>query len=106
MTSVLLIDDDMNLVRGLRRALRDQPYELFVANSAEEAMSMFQRQPFHLAVIDQRLGGACGIELAAWVSEQFPATVRMMLTGHANMRVAQDAINRCGVFRFPYQADS
>lgn len=100
MISVLLVDDDMNLIRGLRRALRDQPYDLFVAHSAEDAKMMFQRKPFNLAVIDQQLGGLSGIELASWISEEFPSTVRMMLTGHANMRVAQDAINRCGVFRF------
>lgn len=100
MHSILLVDDDMNLLRGLRRALRDQPYSLLVANSAEDAKRMFRRKSFDLVVVDQQMGGASGLELVAWVNENHSATVRMMLTGHANVRVAQDAINRGGVFRF------
>lgn len=100
MHSILLVDDDMNLLRGLRRALRDQPYDLFVAHSAEDAKQMFRRRTFSLAVVDQQLGGAPGSEFIAWISEFHPATVRMMLTGHPNVNVAQDAINRGGVFRF------
>ena len=100
MHSILLVDDDMNLLRGLRRALRDQPYKIFVANSAEDAKLMFRRRSFDLAVVDQQLGKMSGLEFMAWISENHPSTVRMMLTGHPNVRVAQDAINRGGVFRF------
>ncbi|WP_168567173.1 MULTISPECIES: response regulator [Crateriforma] len=100
MTNLLFVDDDMNLLRGLRRSLRDQPYFLHVANSADQAMKLFKHRVFDVAVVDQRLDHICGLELLAWIRQHHPKTIRLMLTGHANVHVAQDAINRGGVFRF------
>jgi DNA-binding NtrC family response regulator len=100
MKSILLVDDDPNLLRGLRRSLRDQPYYLFVANSGQQAIEMFSRREFDLAVVDQQMHGIQGTELVAWIREHHPRTVRLMLTGHPNVRIAQDSINRGGVFRF------
>lgn len=100
MTSVLLVDDDMNLLRGLRRGLRDQPYQLFIANSAEMVMSMFRSSGFDLVVVDQQMGGRNGTELVSWLAEHFPETVRIMLTGHADVDVMMHAINSGRVFRF------
>ncbi|MFK8113212.1 MAG: response regulator [Rubripirellula sp.] len=100
MHTVLLVDDDMNLLRGIRRALRNQPYELIIANSAELAMEMFQRSSFDLVVVDQQMGGLPGTELIAWVAGHFPQTVRIMLTGQADVQVMKKAINEGQVFRF------
>lgn len=100
MTSILLIDDDMNLLRGLRRGLRDQPYQLFIANSAEMAMSMFRSYGFDLVVVDQQMSGRNGTEFVSWVAEHFPDTIRIMLTGHADVEVMMKAINAGRVFRF------
>ena len=100
MKNILLVDDDTNLLRGLRRALRDQPFHIFEATSAEFAMPMFKYRQFDLAVIDNQMGLMSGVELAEWIGKHYPDTVRLLLTGHANVRVAQEAINRGGVFRF------
>lgn len=100
MPSILLIDDDMNLLRGLRRVLRTQPYDLFIANSAEMAMGMFHRGSFDLVVVDQEMGGKKGTEFVTWLAEHYPQTVRIMLTGRADMDVMKTAINDGKVFRF------
>lgn len=100
MPSILLIDDDMNLLRGLRRVLRTQPYDLFIANSAEMAMGMFHRGSFDLVVVDQEMGGKKGTEFMTWLAQHYPHTVRIMLTGRADMDVMKTAINEGKVFRF------
>jgi DNA-binding NtrC family response regulator len=100
MPAILLVDDDLNLLSGLRRVLREQPYDLFTANSAEMAINMFQRQPFDLVVADQEMSGKSGLELIAWLASAFPETTRIMLTGRANIEVAKQAINEGKVFRF------
>ena len=100
MTAILLVDDDMNLLRGLRRSLREQPYELFVANSSEMAVDMFRRRSFDLVVADQEMNGRPGTALVSWLAENFPATVRIMLTGKPNVDVMKQAINDGKVFRF------
>lgn len=100
MPSILLVDDDMNLLRGLRRVLHHQPYELFIANSAEMAIDMFQRQSFDLVVADQSMEGKSGTELISWLAIEFPDTVRIMLTGCAEAEVMKTAINDGKVFRY------
>lgn len=101
MPSILLVDDDMNLLSGLRRALRSQPYDLYIANSAEMAIEMFTRSSFDLVLTDQRMGGRQqGTYLIAWLAEHFPDTVRLMLTGHADVEVMKVAINQGKVYRF------
>ena len=100
MHSVLLIDDDMNLLHGLTRALRDQPYDIFTANSADLAKEMFLRKEFDLVIVDQHMSGMCGTEFVAWLADEFPQTVRIMLTGESDVTVLKQAINEGGVFRF------
>ncbi|TWT50565.1 Hydrogenase transcriptional regulatory protein hupR1 [Rubripirellula amarantea] len=100
MLSILIVDDDVNLLSGLRRALHDQPYDLFTANSAEMAIDMFHRKAFDLVLVDQKMSGLSGAELIAWIAQEFPDTVRLMLTGHADVNMMMDAINNGKVFRF------
>ena len=100
MASVLIVDDDLNLLSGLRRILHQQPYELFTANSTEMAIEMFQREPFDLVVADQNMSGKTGLELVTWLAESFPDTIRIMLTGSGNLDIAKKAINDGKVFRF------
>src|SRR6056297_1875286 len=88
MQSILIVDDDVNLLRGLSRVLRHQPYELFTASSAELAKEMFQRKAFDLVVVDQQMQGQPGTKFIRWLSKNFPKTVRIMLTGHADVEVA------------------
>ena len=100
MASVLIVDDDLNLLSGLRRILHQQPYELFTANSTEMAIEMFQREPFDLVVADQNMSGKTGLELVTWLADSFPDTIRIMLTGSGNLDIAKKAINDGKVFRF------
>ncbi|TWU60255.1 Hydrogenase transcriptional regulatory protein hupR1 [Rubripirellula tenax] len=100
MLSILIVDDDVNLLSGLRRTLHSQPYDLFTANSAEIAIDMFRRKAFDLVVVDQKMSGLTGSELITWIAKEFPETVRLMLTGHADVNMMMDAINKGKVFRF------
>lgn len=98
--NILLVDDDANLLRGLRRALHQQPYNLFTASSADLAKEMFWRQPFQLVVVDQHMPGTCGTEFLGWIEDNFPSTVRIMLSGKRDTEVVIDAINRGKIFRY------
>ena len=80
MTSILLVDDDPNVTKGLRRSLRQEPYDVCVADSAEQAMLLLGHRTIDLVVMDQTMDGAPGTELAAWIHQRFPSTVRLMLS--------------------------
>ncbi len=97
---ILLVDDDQNLLDSFRRLLKDD-FELFTAESGQEAMGVLVTcGPFTVIVSDLKMPGMDGIELLSRVSRSSPDTVRILLTGHADMQAAIDASNLGYVYRF------
>lgn len=97
---ILLVDDDVSLLDGLRRALRREDWTIAIAPSAEDALRMLAFGAPDVIVTDQRMPGMDGIALLERVAALAPDTARFMLTGHASLEVALEAINRGAVTRF------
>lgn len=97
---VLLVDDDVNILAAYRRVLRGK-LELSVAESGKDALTILKRSgPFAVIVSDYRMPEMDGIEILTRARELRPDTVRIMLTGQADMQAAIDAINQGNIFRF------
>lgn len=96
---MLLVDDDVNLLNGLRRRFRKQ-FALTTAAGPEEALSYLAIEPFAVAVVDMQMPGMNGVELLRQIKKQSPLTVSMMLTGNADQTTAIAAINEGAIFRF------
>jgi two-component system, probable response regulator PhcQ len=97
---VLIVDDEPNILEGLRRALHREPYEILGAEAAESAIQILRRNVIAVVISDQQMPGMNGIEFLKQVRERFPTTTRMMMTGNATLEVAADAINEGSVERF------
>jgi DNA-binding NtrC family response regulator len=98
--TVLLVDDESNVLHGLSRAFRHQPFDLFTARSGEEAMDILKRQTVHVVVADEQMPGMRGGDLLAWIAKYFPKTTRIVLTGHPTAEAAIRAINEGVVYRY------
>jgi two-component system, probable response regulator PhcQ len=98
--SVLLVDDDNNLLAGLVRVLHNQPFSIHTARSAEEAIDFLRTRRIDVIVADERMPGMTGIELLTWVAVNCPNVARIVLTGHAETDTAIRAINDAGVAFF------
>jgi len=97
---ILIIDDEENVLLGLRRQLR-QRFDLALATSGEEGLRIIREQePFAVVVCDMNMPGRTGIEVLADIGEQAPDTVRIMLTGQADLTTAMNAVNHGNIFRF------
>ncbi|MCK5557322.1 MAG: diguanylate cyclase [Candidatus Hydrogenedentes bacterium] len=106
--TVMLVDDEDNVLVALSRLLRKESYELVTAGSGSEALALMAEQPVDVIVTDQQMPGMTGMELLKQVKNEYPNTMRMMLTGHADVNVATTAINDGEVCRFitkPVQSD-
>ncbi|TWT99308.1 Hydrogenase transcriptional regulatory protein hupR1 [Botrimarina colliarenosi] len=97
---VLLVDDDANLLHGICRSLRGQPFRLLTARSGEEAKAIIQSHPIGVIVCDERMPGQSGTQLLAWIARNCPEVVRIVLTGHTTPETTMRAINEGRVFRF------
>jgi HD-like signal output (HDOD) protein len=85
MKRVLFIDDDTNLLDGLRRALRGMrgSWDMQFAASARQALEAFRAAPFDVVVSDMRMPEMDGADLLNEVMNRYPTTIRLILSGHA-----------------------
>src|SRR5688500_1458244 len=91
--TVLLVDDDPQLLAALRRTLRFEPYKLLMAESAGAALWLLATTPVDVLVTDQRMPGMSGAEFLTKVRAEYPHVVSIMLTGNADLATAISAIN-------------
>lgn len=97
---VLFVDDEKEILTALKRRFRREPFILFTAASAAEALELLRENEIHVIVSDARMPKMSGIELLEEVRRLYPQVVRMMFSGYVEADSLMDAINRAGVFRF------
>ena len=98
--SVLLVDDDANLLYGLVRSLHGQPYRLYTARSGEEALHLLRTHEVDVIVVDEKMPGMSGCDVLAWAAKNAPDVVGIVLTGYATTETAIRAINEGCVYQF------
>src|ERR1700704_3229320 len=97
---ILCVDDDSSILEGYKRQLRKE-FEVDTAVGPEQGLRMVTEQgPFAVVVSDLQMPGMNGIEFLAQVRAHEPDTVRMLLTGNAELQATIDAINQGQIFRF------
>ncbi len=99
-TKILLVDDDAMLLAGLKRQLRNK-FRVETAISGEEAVKMVEKNgPYAVVVSDYMMPGMNGIEFLSQVKQINQNTIRMMLTGSADMSTAIKAVNEGSIYKF------
>ena len=97
---ILFVDDEENILHSIKRDLRKR-FKIHTAGSGMEALDILKNEgPFAVIVSDMRMPVMDGIQLLAAVKDQFPETVRLMLTGNADLETATEAVNKGQIFRF------
>jgi response regulator RpfG family c-di-GMP phosphodiesterase len=98
---VLCVDDEQNVLDGLRRTLHGR-FQLTTTTSPDQALALVADRAEELDVIvsDLKMPGMNGIALLSEVRRIAPDSVRVLLTGEADLQVAMDAVNRGNVFQF------
>lgn len=95
MKRVLFVDDDSNVVKGLRRLLRSVRHEWKVesATSGLAALEAFEREPFDIIVSDMKMPGMDGAELLTRVKTLHPGSIRIILSGHSEREAILKSIS-------------
>jgi response regulator RpfG family c-di-GMP phosphodiesterase len=97
---ILCVDDDPHILEAYQRTLHKQ-FIIDGALGGEEALNAIATQgPYAVVVADMLMPGMNGIELLVKISEAAPDTVRMILTGNADLQTTLDAVNEGHIFRF------
>lgn len=90
MKRVLFVDDEPEVLRGIRHMLDPQKeqWDIAYAPGGEAALSLIETVPFDVVVCDMRMPGVDGAVLLQAVCEQFPSVVRIVMASQAEMEVA------------------
>jgi diguanylate cyclase (GGDEF)-like protein/PAS domain S-box-containing protein len=98
--TLLLVDDEPNILRALTRTLRRDGYRILTAGGAAEAFDVLARHDVHVIVSDQRMPQMCGTDFLSQVKSMYPDTVRLVLSGYTDLVSVTEAINRGAIYRF------
>jgi len=106
--TLLLVDDEENITSALVRLLRRDGYNILRANGGEAGLALLAQNEVGVIISDQRMPGMSGVEFLSKVREQYPDTVRIVLSGYTELNSVTDAINRGAVYKFltkPWEDD-
>ena len=97
---ILFVDDEPSALEGFQRVLH-RKFDVHTATSGGEGLVAIQKDgPFAVVISDMRMPGMNGAEFLARVRQTAPETVRMLLTGHADLHSAIEAVNRGNILHF------
>src|SRR5690242_18933857 len=97
--TILFVDDDIRIISALQRNLYRE-YRVEIAAGPKDALEAIADANYAVVVSDLKMPGMSGIEFLAQVKESSPDTVRVLLTGQADLEAAIAAVNEGSVFRF------
>ncbi len=97
---LLLLDDEPNILAALTRLLRRQGYRILSTTSPREAFDLIATHHPGVVLCDQRMPEMTGTEFLRRVREIYPDTMRIVLSGYAELNSVIDAVNKGAVYKF------
>ncbi|MCG8604768.1 response regulator [bacterium] len=91
---LLFVDDELNILQGLKRMLRPMrhEWEADFAESGQRALELLEESQFDVVISDMRMPGMDGVELLTKVMNRYPETIRLVLSGHADQDKIMESI--------------
>lgn len=97
---ILFVDDEEGVLRSLQRLFIDEDFEIFTASSGKAGLDILKSNNIAVIVSDQRMPEMSGAEFLEKAGKLAPDSVKIVLTGYADINAAMDAINKGGAYRY------
>ncbi|UCH44173.1 MAG: response regulator [Nitrospiraceae bacterium] len=98
--TILFVDDEEYILNSINRLFSNFELDIYTANNADDAMKVLHEEEVAVIVTDNCMPGMMGVDLLEKTSELSPDTMKIMMTGQADLTTAIAAINRGDVYRF------
>ncbi|MDO9269498.1 MAG: response regulator [Methylobacter sp.] len=98
--TILLVDDEVNIINALKRTLRPDGYIILTANSGEEGLALLAKHEVGVIISDQRMPHMTGVEFLRKVKILYPKTLRIVLSGYTELESVTSAINEGAICKF------
>ena len=102
--TILIVDDEPDNLALLRRTFRSK-YDVLTATNGKEALEVVNEKGDNISLIvsDQKMPVMQGTEFLAEVNEKYPDIIKMLLTGHSDIDILVDSINKCNLFQYIFK---
>ncbi|GLX84943.1 two-component system response regulator [Thalassotalea loyana] len=91
--SIFLVDDEIEIINALKRVLMGK-FEVHGYTDPQQALDDFEKHPSHIFVSDMQMPHMTGAELLTQIAQLNESTKRVILTGYADLELAEAAINQ------------
>lgn len=100
MARIMLIDDEENIVRALKRSLRSQGWEIVIHVDPHEALRDLEAGEYSVIISDYRMPAINGVEFLEYCRFRQPDAIRIVLSAYADKDAMLEAINTAQIYRF------
>lgn len=97
---VLVLDDEANILHSIKRQFFFEPFSIHTTTDPQQAFDLLAKGGVKLVISDQRMSAMSGVEFLKQVKDKYPQIIRILLTGHADIQAAEEAVNVGQVYRF------
>ncbi len=97
---VLFVDDEVMILNSIQRGIIGEDFKGFFATNGKKALEIMEENEIAVIVSDMRMPEMNGLELLKIVKEKYPNTIRMVLSGYAQISQIVTTINKAGIFKF------
>ncbi len=94
--TLLIVDDEAQILSALQRSLRREGYEIVAAESAAAALRILDERSVDVILSDHKMPGMSGVQLLARAAEMRPEIVRMLITGWVD-EIPADRLEEIGI---------
>ena len=98
--TLLFVDDEAGILSSLRRLFRPHGYRILIAESGAAGLAELEKTPVDLVISDMRMPEMDGATFLKSVRQRWPDTVRILLTGYADVTSTVAAINEGEIYRY------
>lgn len=91
--TLLLVDDEENILKSIRRALRSINVNVVMATSGKQGLEILSQQSVNLIISDMRMPEMTGAEFLSHTAQKYPDIPRILMTGYSDMESTVQAIN-------------
>ena len=97
---ILIVDDEPNIRSSLTRLLQREGYDTILAENSDDAFMLLEKKAVSIVLSDFTMPGRSGVDFLREVKKRFPKTIRIILSGKADMKAVMEAVNNGVISHF------